>query len=168
MRKFLDFFKVKEEKVFINSLHDKFAKHFENETEENLVLFSCLAGLLARVAYVDFKVTDEERNHIVEATTHWMKIDNEKAQFLAQVAEKEMKKLSGLDTRKYCTPLIEYFSIDRRFEILETLFELAASDGEVTMDESNEISYIAKGLNLENKYFIAARAQVKEYLATLK
>ncbi len=168
MRKFLDFFKVQEEKVFINELHEKFKEYFKDETEENLILYSCLTGLLARVAYVDFQISTEEKDHIIDSISHWTGINAQKAEVLANVAQEEMTKLSGLDTRKYCTPLVEYFDIDKRFEIIEILFSLAASDGEVTNDESNEISYIAKALNLENKYFISARAQVKEYLASLK
>ena len=141
--------------------------HFENESEENLILYSCLAGLLARVAHVDFDVKDDEKDHMKSALVHWLKIDEKKAELLTQIALEELQSLIGLDTRKFCTPLVETTDVNTRFEVIEALFELAASDGGVSNDESNEISYISKALNLENKYFISARANVKEYLDSL-
>ena len=168
MKRLLEFFNKKEEKIVINKLYDKFLTHFKDESEENLILYSCIAGLLARVAHVDFEVAEDEKKHMKNALTHWMKIDANKAELLSTIALDELKSLQGLDTRKFCTPLVETTDINTRFEIIEALFELAASDGGVSNDESNEISYISKALNLENKYFISARAAVKDHLNSLK
>lgn len=168
MKRLLEFFNLKEDKKIINNLYDRFREEFPNESEDALILFSCVAGLMARVAHVDFEITDSEKEHMKNALIHWMKIENKKAEILTLISLEELKNLQGMDTRKFCTPLVETTNVDTRFEVLEALFELAAADGEVSNDESNEISFIAKTLNLENKYFIAARANVKDYLTNLK
>jgi len=165
---FFDLFVGKEEKVYINELHKKFSEHFPNLPENRTILLTCLSGLLAQVAYVDFEVHEDEINHMENALTHWIKVSKEEAQFVAEVSVQEIKSLASFDNRKFCTPLVDILSVDERYHILETLFELAASDGVVEMAESNEISYISKSLVLEHKYFIAAKAKVREYLATLK
>jgi uncharacterized tellurite resistance protein B-like protein len=165
---FFDLFTIKEEKTFINSLHEKFHQHFPNASEEKLVIMSCLAGLMARVAYIDFEVQDIERTNMELALKHWMELKDDEAKVLADIAITEMKALSGLDTRKFCTPLVDLLNVNERFKVLEALFQVAAADGDVDNAESNEISYISKSLVLENKYFLSARAQVKDFLTSLK
>lgn len=165
---FFDLFVGKEEKVFINSLHSKFTEHFPQMPENRIITLACLSGLLARVAYVDFEIHDDEFSHMKDALIHWVQLTDEEASFVAEIAISEIKSLSSLDNRKFCTPLVDILSVDERYHILETLFELAASDGIVEQAETNEISYISKSLVLEHKYFVAAKAKVKEFLATLK
>lgn len=165
---FFDLFIGKEEEVFINSLHEEFSKHFPNMPENRIITLACLAGLLARVAYVDFEVHEHEVEHMEDALIKWVAITREEAHFVAQYAVTEMKNLSGLDNRKFCTPLLDILSTDERYQVLISLFELAAADGIVEIAETNEISYIAKSLVLENKYFISAKAKVREHLGALK
>ena len=165
---FFDLFIGKEEKVYINGLHQKFTEHFPDLPEDRIIILACLSGLLARVAYVDFEIHEDEVAHMEKALTHWLKVSADEAKFVAQTAVDEIKSLSGLDNRKFCTPLVDLLSVDERYHVLETLFELAATDGIVEMAETNEISYIAKSLVLEHKYFVAAKATVKDYLASLK
>lgn len=165
---FFDLFKAKEEREFINDLHRKFSEHFPKMDENRVTALTCISGLLAKVAYVDFQVHPDEVENMKKALIHWSKLTEEEAQFVAEIAVTEIKSLSSHDNRKYCKPLVEIFSVDERFEVLETLFELAASDGIVELAESNEINYISKALVLEHKYFVAAKAQVREFLATLK
>lgn len=164
---FFDLFTGKEERVFINELHREFSEHFPHFEENRIIVLSCLSGLLARVAYVDFTIHEDEQKHIESALRHWINLTEDEAKFTAKVAVDQMKKLSGLDTRKFCTPLVEILSVTERYHILEALFELAASDGTVENAETNEISFISKSLVLERKYFLAAKAKVKEFLGSL-
>ena len=47
------------------------------------------------------------------------------------------------------------------------LFVIAASDGNVAAIESEEIRVISKGLELTNQHFLAARAEVADFLKAL-
>ena len=166
--KFFDIFTKKEEKIYINSLHQKFQGHFPLLDEKKLITLSCLSGLLARVAYIDFQIDEEETINIQEALIKWVNLNEEEARFVTKIAIKEMKELAGLDTRNFCTPLNEILSKEEKFQIIEALFQLASSDGEISSIESNEISYISKVFLLEQKHFLAARAKVFQYLSSLK
>ena len=163
-----DLFTVKEDKKYINQLHERFAEDFPNYPQERLIMLSCLAGIMARVAYVDFEIDKNEVAHIEKSLCHWMKLSRTEAHSVGEIAVEQMKQLCGMDTRKFCTPLNDLLSIEERFHILESLFELAASDGIVENSEANEIDYISKALLLEHKYFVTAKSQVKEYLASLR
>ena len=44
-----------------SQLYDQLAKEHPNVDEKNLVLASCISGLLARVAYVDFHLSEANR-----------------------------------------------------------------------------------------------------------
>lgn len=166
--RFFDIFKNHESDQFVNRIHQKLKAEFSQFTENKLIIMACLSGLLARVAYVDFKVTEDEKEQIKNSLVQWLNLTKEEAITIADIAIEEMTELSGLDSRIYCTPLVELLDVDTRYHILETLFEIAASDGEVENKEINEIQFISNSLVLEKKYFLAAQATVKEHLNSLK
>ncbi|EQC47979.1 TerB family tellurite resistance protein [Bacteriovorax sp. Seq25_V] len=165
---FFDLFIHAEKKEFINKIHQKLSTDFSHLDDNKLVILACLSGLLARVAYVDFNVSDEEKEHIKKSLIECMKLTDPEAEIVTKIAVDEMKELYGLDSRIYCTPLNNILNNDAKYTILELLFAVAASDGNVDNEESNEISYIAKSLLLEKKYFLAAQAGVKDFLGILK
>ncbi len=165
---FFDLFIHNEKKEFINKIHQKLSQDFSHLSDNKLVILACLSGLLARVAYVDFNVSKEESDHIESSLINCMKLTADEAKIVTDIAVDEMKELYGLDSRIYCTPLNSLLDIDTRYMILELLFAVAASDGNVDNEEANEISYIAKSLLLEKKYFLAAQAGVKDFLGVLK
>lgn len=166
--RFFDIFKTHKSDDFANRIHQKISKEFTHFTENKMIIMACLSGLLARVAYVDFNVSSEEKGHITHSLIQWLSLSKQEAEVIADIAIEEMSELSGLDSRIYCTPLVDLLDVDTRYHILETLFELAASDGEVLNNEINEIQFISNSLVLEKKYFLAAQATVKEYLNSLK
>lgn len=166
--KFFDIFKNQKNEVFANRIQQKIGQKFSHFSEDKMIIIACLSGLMARVAYVDFNVCAKEKDTILGCLKHWLSLSPEEAEVVATIAIEEMTELSGLDSRIYCTPLVELLDVDTRYHILETLFELAASDGSVGNNEANEIQFIANSLVLEKKYFISAQATVKEYLNVLK
>lgn len=165
---FWDLFKSQDKTPHLNNLHEKLIDNFPDSEEDELVFLACLAGLMARVAHVDFNVSETEIEQMKSALMKWVKLDGQKALIITKMAIKEMKEFQGLDTRDYCRPLVDRCNIDQRYEVLITLFSIAASDGSVDINESNEIHYISNSLNLEKKHFIAARATIMESLKSLK
>ena len=51
------------------SLHQKVAELLPNTEEKEQILITCVAGLMARVAYVDFKIHEGEERLIEESLT---------------------------------------------------------------------------------------------------
>ena len=87
---------------------------------------------------------------------------------LANMAITHIKDMAGLDNHLYVHPLREILSQDERYKVLQSLFLVAASDGNVDNLESEEIRIICKGLELSNQHFTVARAEVAKYIGALK
>lgn len=165
---FFDFFKSPETNSFAGRLQQKVASLLPNSDNEEKLLVACVAGLLARVAYIDFKIHESELLKMRGALNEWTDLDSHDIQAIVTLAIEEIKDLAGLENHTYCAPLNELLNPDQRYALLEGLFALAASDGEVESRESEEIRLITQGLRLEHKHFIAARATVLEHLKALK
>lgn len=152
---------------FANKLHEQMATLIPDLTEKEQIHVACLAGLLARVTYVDLNIHQDEEKHMIASLLQWGDFEQEKAQAITQLALQHIKDLSGLENHLYCVPLSEDLSTSERFNIVTCLFALAAADGSVGNQESEEIRNINQGLLLEHKHYISARAQVIDKLAAL-
>ena len=160
-------FATPSKKEYFNTLHEKLHAKFPDDNEEFLLEAASVAGLLASIAYIDFHIHEEEREFMNRSLIHWMEYPPEKAQIIAEVAISDIVELSGVENYTYTEALSELLDKEGRYALLETLFELAASDGGVTEKEGEEIRIICKGLKLEHRHFIAARASVLDYLNSL-
>lgn len=153
---------------FGNKLHQKVTKLMPNADEKDQLHLACIAGLYARVAYVDMKIHPDEQSLMEKSLIQWGKFDQDQAQAITLMAIEHVQELSGLENHLYCIPLSENLSNEKRYGLLTSLFALAASDGGVDNNESEEIRHISKGLLLEHKHFISARATVLDKLDALK
>lgn len=167
---FWDFFKSsdQETKKNLSRLHEKLEAFFPEDNEEEIVKMACMAGLLARVAYCDLELDDNEVQRMQELLKQFTFLDEKQTEKVVKTAVEDIKDLSGLENHKYCPPLNDLLDNHQRYQVLESLFAVAASDGQVSSEESEEIRNISKGLLLEHKHFISARATVSEKLGVLK
>lgn len=167
---FLKFFgnNYNEHETRYNDLFKELSKTFPDLEEKELVIASCISGLLARVAYVDFHLDPkevEEMDNLIQGFDFNLNIDSA---VLANMAITHIKDMAGLDNHLYVHPLREILSQDERYKVLQSLFLVAASDGNVDNLESEEIRIICKGLELSNQHFTVARAEVAKYIGALK
>lgn len=164
----LDFFKNEDQAEVkkYSGLYDQLSQEYQQISEKDLVVLSCIAGLMARVAYVDFDLHDNEVKKMKELIQSW----NQKLEFdheiTTDMAIKYVKEMAGIDNHLLVHPLKSYLNPDQRYQVLQMLFLIAASDGNVAGIESEEIRIITKGLELTNQHFLAARAEVSEFLLT--
>jgi uncharacterized tellurite resistance protein B-like protein len=115
-------------------------------------------GLMARIAKVDRDVSEEELQTMVAAIVRYWQLAQETAVFVANVA------LTALDvtfdyyrmTREFATTTTK----DEQRRFLVVLFHVAAADGNITFEETEEIRLIANSLNLTHKDFIDAKLAV--------
>lgn len=159
---------AKKSEEFSSRLHEKTAAHFPDKDENFQVKAACLSGLMARIAFADLKIEESEKETIVSALAQGMNLSQEEAKTLTDLCLEEVKDLAGVENHLYCLPLRESLSEQERYQILVTLFKVAAADGNVENLEGEEIRNISKGLLLEHKHFISARSTVLEYLGSLK
>lgn len=157
-----------EKEKFTSRLHEKLTKRFPNKDEEFLLKAACLSGLMARVAFADLRIEESEKVLIQESLIKWMQMSDDEAHALSELCTEEVKDLAGVENHLYCLPLRESLPVQERYKIIETLFAIAAADGTVENQESEEIRVVNTALLLEPKHFTAARATVLEYLASLR
>lgn len=167
---FYDFFRTGERESTVKQYSELFStlkNEFPSVEEEKLMTASCIAGLFARVAYVDFDLDSKELKKMEALIKTWNFFGIE-SETISKIAIEHIREMAGLENHLYVKPLNTLLDKDERFNIVKALFLIAASDGSVDNVESEEIRLINKGLELSVQHFIAARAEVVEYLKTLK
>ena len=169
--KFFDLFKSKNASNNENNyghLYDKLSHLLGLNNEQEILKCACIAGLLARVAFVDFKIDPKEKLFINSALKDWTNFSESQIEVISKIAIDEIKDLAGLENHKYCQYLNEILDNDEKYDLVETLFAVAGSDDQVNVNEIEEIRLINRGLLLEHKHFISAQATVLKKLASLK
>jgi len=144
-------------KIFFD-INQKIAKgdvDFSNISEDKLRKLSLASGLMARVAYVDDKVAAGEREGIQNALLKNWGLTQSEASFVTEIALSEFAK--GMDNYRLSRQFFESTTEDERVNFLDVLFAVAASDGEISYYETEEIRQIAKGLLLSHDQFINAK-----------
>jgi len=126
--------------------------------EEKLRKLSLAGGLMARVAYVDRKVTDEEYQQILQALQENWGISQAEAALVSEVAVSDIVK--GLDYFRLTRQFFDSTTEEERVCFLDVLFAITTSDGQASFDEIEEIRRISSGLLLTHKQFIDAKQKV--------
>lgn len=165
---FWDNFKKEAEESNQSQLYHELRAELPELGEEEVIKVACVSGLMARVAYVDFKLDEGELAHIGEVLREWTEFDDKVVELITQVSLKHIKEFAGMENHLYVYPLREVLDKNARFRLVEALFALAAADGSVENLESEEVRKICKGLQLSDKHFLSARAKVAEHLAALR
>jgi len=166
---FWDLFNTNKEEIKKHSsLHYELQEKFPDSSEEELIKLTCISGLLARVAYVDFHLDDNEKEHMNKALTQMTEFSAQEISGIVEIAITHIKELAGLENHKYIYSLKEVMDRSERYKVVEALFALAASDGVVENVESEEIRMIVKGFDLSDKHFLASRAKVSDKLKALR
>ncbi len=127
--------------------------------DEDLRKLSLAGGLMARVAFVDQVITNDEYAMMVEALQTGWKVTQEAAALVAEVAISEVS--ADLD---YFRLIREFFSStdeSERVDFLNTLFAVAAADGQISSQESREIRHISRDLNLSQQQFVEAKEKAE-------
>lgn len=151
-----------------SSLYYELQNRYPERNENDLIKLTCIAGLFARVAYVDFDLDDNEKIHMNKVLNEWSDFSKEEIESIVDIAINHIKELAGLENHLYIYRLKEILDRDARYKLIESLFALAASDGVVENIESEEIRIIVKGFDLSDKHFLVARAKVSDKLKALK
>jgi uncharacterized tellurite resistance protein B-like protein len=129
-----------------------------NLTEAELRKYSLAGGLLAKVAHTDDEVTDGEFEAIAAALVDKWGVGRETAVFITEIAVAEIT--AAQDTFRMYREFTNCTTEEERVRFVEALFAVAAADGAVSFDETEEIRTISRGLNLYHHQFIEAKMKV--------
>ena len=126
--------------------------------EVELRRMSLAGGLMARVATVDGDVQDGERDTMIQAMRRYWQLPELQAALVAEIAFSELAK--GMDYYRLSREFFKLTTPDERERFLDVLFAVAAGDGGVSYQETEEIRAIANVQKLTHKQFIDAKLKV--------
>jgi uncharacterized tellurite resistance protein B-like protein len=147
-----------------NKIYYNVSRRFSEEkfpvqlSTSELRKLSLAGGLLARVAYADRQVTEQETQVIVNAIQQHWGVSEVEARVVAEMAASEVSK--GMDYYRLTRQFFEVTTEEQRLRFLDTLFVVAAGDGQASFAEIEEIRAIASGFLLSHRQFIDAKLKV--------
>ena len=125
--------------------------------EADLRKLSLAGGLMAQIAYVDRVVTDTEFGQMVEVLQRHWGVDGKTAVFITEVATAEVT--ADLDYYRLTREFFAHTNEAEREQFLDVLFAIAAADGGVSHQESENIRRISVSLNLTQRQFMVAKTK---------
>ena len=126
--------------------------------EAELRRLSLAGGLMARLAHVDREVHTDEVNTMVNALQKDWGLGEKEATFVAQTAVEEVS--HDMDYYRLTREFFTSTSREELVKFLDVLFDVAAADGQVSLEETEEIRTITRSLKLEHEEFIAAKLKI--------
>jgi len=126
--------------------------------ETKLRQLSAVGGLLARVAQVDTKVTDNEFDKIVGSLEDIWELTHEEAVFVAEVAISEIS--PNMDTLRLVREIYSSVNPEQVPAFLDLLFAVGAADGYVSNEEIDVIYELSRSLGQPHKRFIEAKLRI--------
>jgi len=134
----------------------------EDSLPADLRLAAC--ALLLELAYADDEFTNEERVHLEGAIQRQFGIDQEQADELIRLAEKQRSE--AVDLWTFTNLVAEHYSLGQKMVLAEAMWGLVYSDGELASREDYLMRKISGLLRLEPGYLAEARKRVEEHQAS--
>ncbi len=119
----------------------------------------CLAaGLMARVAWTDAEVSDQEKETIKRVLVEEWGLSTEEARLVKEISVANL--MQGLDGVRLTRNFFERTGHDERRAFVRCLFRVANAAHKTSFEEINAIQSIAKGLKLSHREFIEAKLTI--------
>jgi uncharacterized tellurite resistance protein B-like protein len=147
-----------------NKVYYSLARHLRQEevdldlSEAEQRKLGLAGGLMAKIAHIDGELSEAEFQAMVSTVqSHW-KLEDVAATLVTEVALAAVNE--SYDTTRIMNELGKTATRKERCQFLTALFAVAAADGDISMDEHEEIRIIARGIKLTHQDFINAKLQV--------
>jgi|GEM_PF-385329 len=131
--------------------------------DEDEVYFICLLGtLLASVAQVDDHFHDEEKKALKKILKERFDFKGLELQLVFDVIEDQARQ--GFDFYEVTTEFNRLCSYNDRVNTVDCFFVLAAADGKISYEESEEIRRITKAMHISHSLVKEAKKKMLEQL----
>ena len=135
--------------------------------DEDEIYFICLLGtLLASVAHVDDHFHDEEKKSLKKILKERFGFTGSELHLLFEVVDEQAR--SGFDFYEVTTEFNRLCSYNDRVNTVDCFFALAAADGEISYEESEEIRRITKAMHISHSVVKEAKKRMLEQLRSKK
>ena len=135
--------------------------------DEDEIYFICLLGtLLASVAYVDDHFHEEEKKALKNILKERFDFKGQELQLLFDVIDDQTRQ--GFDFYEVTTEFNSLCSYNDRVNTVDCFFVLAAADGEISYEESEQIRRITKAMHISHSVVKEAKKKMLEQLRSQK
>jgi uncharacterized tellurite resistance protein B-like protein len=128
----------------------------KGHTSRDVRLATC--ALLLEMASIDGKFSELEKESIVELLKNNHQLSAEHAAALMKAAEDELVK--SIDLWQFAKLINENYSTEEKIEVIETVWQVAYTDGILDKHEDYLVHKLAKLLRLSHKQLIDAKLKV--------
>lgn len=130
---------------------------------EDKLYFLCLVGtLMASIAHVDNHLDPSEKKALKKCLAEQFELKGKELTVLFEVVEEQGRK--DFDFHEVVTEINRLTSYNERLQFMECLFAVAASDGDMTHEETEEIRRITKAMRIPHDLFIKAKVRTRKIL----
>jgi uncharacterized tellurite resistance protein B-like protein len=119
-----------------------------------------LGGLMGIVAQADGDIDSRELEEIRRHLQFSGGFDPESIELLMAIIEEES--VRGLDRARLISEYTGNMSFDERVHLLDTLFSVAAANGNLTHAELEELRGISSGMHLSHRQYIDAKIRARK------
>jgi uncharacterized tellurite resistance protein B-like protein len=129
------------------------------EAEQRYRLQTAACALLLEMAYADDEFSDAERAHVDDVIRRYFGLDEDGARALLALSETE--RAHGSQLHEFADLIRDEFDHVQKTHLLEVLWGLALSDGEIAQHETWMMDRIAHLLGMEPGELALARQRVE-------
>ena len=151
----------------LDDLEATVRQHMPGVTDEVIHLVTAISGLLAVVAYADRELTESERQHIEGELRRLHDLSAAGIEAIIALLSERIADLAHMDHQIHTRVIRDLADRNLRWEVLEVLVELAASDDRVSLQETNILRRVASAIGLTQADYNALQAKHKAKLTTL-
>ena len=126
------------------------------------------AYLLSRVAFADQNISAEETQAMEQLVMNRGGLPEEQAILVVQMAKTQSLLFSGTENFLVAREFGKITSREQKLALLHCLYTVCSADRRISTVEDNEISRIAKELQLSHRDFIAVRIKYRDQLAVFQ
>jgi uncharacterized tellurite resistance protein B-like protein len=152
----------------IDRIEQLVRKHLSDADDETRQLVVAIAGLLAGVTHVDRVYAQAEQAHVREVLGNVHGLDQAGVEAICAVLDTHGVEIAAGSSQRYSRALCELAEPDLRREVLQTLVDLAAADGELSLVETDLLRRTTTALALSQDDYVAAQARHRARLSVLK
>jgi uncharacterized tellurite resistance protein B-like protein len=146
----------------------RISSELERMAPDHARYLAAFAYVLARVAHADLKIEPAEVEAMQEIVSGLGDLSDDEAALVCQLACDQSTHLGGSENYVVTREFRQIATPRQRAQLLECLFAVAASDGEISVAESYEVLAIAEELGFTRPQALGVRLQYREHLVELR
>jgi uncharacterized tellurite resistance protein B-like protein len=146
----------------------RIAARLERLPRDQARRLAAFAYVLARVANADLHVDESEAREMERLVAEVAGLAPEEAALAVEIAKTQARLLGGTENYVVTREYRRLSTPEQRARLLDCLFAVAAADGGISSQESQEISSIAEELGFSPAETAAVRSRWRDHLVVLK